>query len=60
MAKDKKIKITLQKSVIGCTQKQRAVVQALGLKRPGQVVEHASSPMILGMVQKVNFLLKVE
>ncbi len=60
MAKDKKIRITLQKSVIGCTQKQRAVVQALGLKRPGQVVEHTASPMIQGMVQKVSFLLKVE
>lgn len=60
MSKDKKIKITLQKSVICCTEKQRAVVTALGLRRTGQSVEHNASPMILGMVNKVNFLLKVE
>lgn len=55
-----KIKITLAKSVIGRKQDQIATVAALGLKKIGQSVEKESNPQILGMVNKVSHLVKVE
>lgn len=56
---DKKIKITLVKSLIGSTEKQRRTVKALGLTKKDQTVEHSSSPVIMGMVNAVSHLLKV-
>ncbi len=55
-----KIRITLAKSVIGRKQDQIATVAALGLKKIGQSVEKESNPQILGMVNKVSHLVKVE
>ena len=56
----KQIKITLVKSLIGSSERQRAVVTGLGLSKKNQTVEHYNSPTILGMVNKVSHLLKVE
>lgn len=54
-----KIKVTLKKSLIGSTDKQRKVAQALGLKKINQTVEHNDSDMIRGMVNKIDHLLSV-
>ena len=55
-----KLKITLVKSPIGAIPKQRATVEALGLKKLHQVVEHDDTPAILGMVAAVRHLLEVQ
>jgi large subunit ribosomal protein L30 len=55
-----KLRITYTKSSIGYNERQRATVQALGLRRLHQVVEHADTPVIRGMVKKVSHLVRVE
>ena len=55
-----KIKVTKVKSAINRTQNQKRTLEALGLKRIGQVVEHEDTPNILGMIKKVNHLVSVE
>lgn len=55
-----KIKITQVKSRIGSSAKQRANLDALGLRKISQTVEHENSAAVLGMVTKVNHLVKVE
>ncbi len=57
--KESKIQIKLVKSLIGCSEAQRKVAQALGLKKKDQVVEHANSATIKGMVNKISHLLEV-
>ena len=57
---DKKIKVTLVKSVIGTKQSHRATVPGLGLRRMHHTVELADTPEIRGMVNKVSYLLKCE
>ncbi len=59
MTDKKRIKITLVKSLIGSTEKQRRVVRALGLKKLNDTVEHDNSAVIMGMVNAVPHLLKV-
>jgi large subunit ribosomal protein L30 len=54
-----KIKITLVRSLIGSTQKQRRVAKALGLTKKDQTVEHENSAVIMGMVNAIPHLLKV-
>ncbi|MFC5044235.1 50S ribosomal protein L30 [Aquimarina hainanensis] len=55
-----KIKITKVRSEINRTQRQKRTLEALGLKKIGQVVEHEDTPNILGMVNKVKHLVSVE
>lgn len=55
-----KVKVTQVKSVIGKTNRQKETVYALGLRRINQTVEHEATPQILGMIHKVNHLVKVE
>jgi large subunit ribosomal protein L30 len=57
---DKKIKVTLVKSVIGTKQDHRATVRGLGLRRLHHSVELADTPAIRGMINKVSYLLKCE
>lgn len=59
-AKEKTIKITLSRSVIGEKPKTRATVDALGLKRIHQTVERVDSPSVRGMLEKVSHLVEVE
>lgn len=54
-----KIKITLKKSLIGRTQKQRAIVKGLGLGKIDSYVEREKRPEILGMIKKVEFMVDV-
>lgn len=55
-----KIKITLVKSFIGSTKRQKLTVEALGLHKLNNSVEHEATPQVLGMVRKLNHLVKVE
>ena len=55
-----KLKVTLKKSVIGSKKDQIATVEALGLKKIRDVKEHADTPQIRGMINKVSHLLMVE
>lgn len=55
-----KILVTKTKSAIKRTKKQKLTLEALGLKKIGQSVEHQDTPNILGMVEKVSHLVSVE
>ncbi|OBR68274.1 50S ribosomal protein L30 [Paenibacillus oryzae] len=55
-----KLQITLVRSLIGRNEKQRATVEALGLRKIRQSVVQNDSPAIRGMVNAVNHLVKVE
>lgn len=57
---DKKIKVTLVKSVIGTKQDHRATVRGLGLRRLNHSVELQDTPEIRGMIHKVAYLVKCE
>jgi len=57
---DKKIKVTLVKSVIGTLQSHRATVRGLGLRRLHHTVELPDTPRVRGMITKVSYLLKCE
>ena len=56
----KMIKITLTKSTIGASPKQRKVVEALGLKKMHHSVELADTPQTRGAIAKVSHLVTVE
>ena len=53
------VKIKQVGSLIGCTDKQRACVRGLGLRRLHQVVERQDTPMVRGMIHKVPHLVAV-
>ncbi len=55
-----KIKVTQVKSVIDRSERQKRTMIALGLKKMNSTVEVEATPQILGMVNKVNHLIKVE
>lgn len=57
---DKTIKITLVKSVIGASPKQKKVVEALGLRKMNHTVEHPDTPQTRGAVEKVKHLVQIE
>jgi len=54
-----KIRVKQVGSLIGCTDKQRATVRGLGLRRMHQVVERLDSPEIRGMVKAVPHLVTI-
>ena len=55
-----KLKITLVKSPIGAIPKQRATVEALGLKKVNKTVEMPDNDAVRGMIWHVRHLVKVE
>ncbi|MAZ26408.1 MAG: 50S ribosomal protein L30 [Cytophagaceae bacterium] len=55
-----KIKVTKVKSAINRTQNQKRTLEALGLRKIGQVIEHENTPNIMGMISKVSHLVSVE
>lgn len=57
---DKKIKVTLVKSVIGTKQDHRATVRGLGLKRLNSSAMLEDTPAVRGMIRKVAYLVKCE
>ncbi|OPL07709.1 MAG: 50S ribosomal protein L30 [delta proteobacterium ML8_F1] len=56
----KTLKIKLIKSTIGTKPVHRKNIEALGLKKIGQVVEKADNPQMRGMIAKVVHLVEVE
>ena len=57
---DKMLKITLTRSTIGASPKQRKVVEALGLRKMHHSVELADTPQTRGAVAIVSHLVTVE
>ena len=55
-----KIKVTLVKSTIAILPQHKKIVEALGLKKIRSFRIHEENPCILGMINKVNYLVKVE
>ena len=55
-----KVRVTQIKSVINRPKRQKGTMQALGLRRINQTVEHNATPQILGMIKKINHLVSVE
>ncbi|MDZ7331812.1 MAG: 50S ribosomal protein L30 [candidate division KSB1 bacterium] len=58
--KIKKLRITLKRSPIDYSEKQKITVRTLGLRRMHQTVEHRDTPQIRGMIKKVSHLVEVE
>ena len=60
MAKKKMLKGTLVRSPIRQNPKHKLCVQGLGLKRMHQTVEVEDTPSVRGMINKVNYLVRIE
>lgn len=54
-----KIKIKLVKSPIGKIPAHRKTIEALGLRKVGQVIEKEDTPQIRGMIQKVDHMVEI-
>lgn len=59
MAK-KTIKVTQTRSSIGRLPKHKATLRGLGLRRIGHTVELENTAAVRGMVNQVNYMIKVE
>lgn len=57
---EKKIKVTLVKSLIGTKQSHRDTVRGLGLRRVNSTSELEDTPAVRGMINKVSYLVKSE
>jgi large subunit ribosomal protein L30 len=55
-----KVRITQVRSVIDQPKRQKATLEALGLKRISQSREHELTPQIRGMIRKIEHLVRVE
>ncbi|MDP3353066.1 MAG: 50S ribosomal protein L30 [Flavobacteriaceae bacterium] len=55
-----KIQVTQVKSKINCPKRQKLTLEALGLRKIDQMVEHEATSSILGMVNKVQHLVSVK
>lgn len=60
MATKKTIKVTLVKSLISRLKNHQLCVRGLGLRKIGQTVEVEDTPSNRGMINKANYMLKVE
>jgi large subunit ribosomal protein L30 len=56
----KKIKVKLVKSTAGCKQEHRDTVRGLGLRRLNHVAELNDTPEVRGMINRVNYLVRIE
>ena len=59
-SKGKALCITLVKSPIGYSERQKRTVRALGLRRLRQTVELVDNPAVRGMITKIQHLVQVE
>lgn len=57
---EKQLLVTLVKSPIGYTVRQKATVRALGLRKMNDSVTHNDTPPVRGMIAKVSHLVTVE
>jgi len=55
-----KIKVKLVKGLAGCKQEHRATVRGLGLKKLNQVSELTDTAAVRGMINRVNYLVRIE
>ena len=55
-----KIRITQVKSKNGKPERQKRTLEALGIRKLNHSVEHEATPQILGMVEKIRHLVKVD
>jgi len=55
-----KVVITQVKSAIGKPKRQKLTIEALGLKKLNNPIEKEATPQVMGMINKVKHLLKVE
>jgi large subunit ribosomal protein L30 len=55
-----KIKVTLVRSPAGKLPRHRACVKGLGLRRMWHTVEVEDTPSVRGMINKVNYLVRIE
>jgi large subunit ribosomal protein L30 len=55
-----KVIITQVRSAINRPKRQKETIKALGIKKLNVPVEHEATPQIMGMINKVNHLVKVE
>lgn len=58
--KQKRLRVTLVRSPIGYSLRQKRTVQALGLRRINQTVDQVDNPEVRGMIAKVSHLVEVE
>jgi len=54
------LKITLRKSAIGYSERQKLTVKALGLKKINSSTVKPNNPQIRGMAKKIGHLVEVE
>jgi large subunit ribosomal protein L30 len=54
-----KIKVKLLKGLAGCKASHRATVRGLGLRRINHTVELVDTPEVRGMIEKINYLVRV-
>ena len=55
-----KVKITLVKSPIDRSKRQKATLKALGFRKMHQTVEHEDNPQVQGMIRVVEHLVEVQ
>jgi large subunit ribosomal protein L30 len=55
-----KIRITQVRSKNGRPERQKRTLEALGIRKLNHSVEHEATPQILGMVEKIRHLVRVE
>ena len=55
-----KVRITLLRGLAGKSKRKKATLYALGLRRKGAVAVKELSPSVMGMIDKVRELVKVE
>jgi large subunit ribosomal protein L30 len=53
------VKVQLVRSPIGCKQDHRATVRGLGLRKVNSVRELEDTPAVRGMINKVDYLVRV-
>ena len=56
----KTIKVKLVKGLAGCKQAHRDTVRGLGLRKLNQVSQLADTPAVRGMIDRVNYLVRIE
>ncbi|OHV11521.1 50S ribosomal protein L30 [Kushneria phosphatilytica] len=54
------IRVTQVRSTIGVIEKHKATIRGLGLRRINHTVELEDTPAVRGMINKVNYLVRVE
>jgi len=56
----KKVRVTQVRSAINRPNRQKLTLEALGIKKLNRPIDHEATPQVLGMIDKVKHLLKIE